>query len=187
MISAKQPLKVQLINFLVGGQHNFLASSKCQIYSINPYFKTRCKPWFLKFSFFFLYILTSTVLRAPTVVCSMAVALHITDGVLHWSHTPLNNLRPESCPQQTADILQNTCVSCSSMSWTFQRLTLTSPEAWCILYLLCITLGLLPAKFWNRQRESKLLIFSKLARLETEHSAIFKPPTITFQQEINSE
>ena len=116
-----------------------------------------------------------------------------------WSsHTALYNLQPESCSQQAADILQNTCISCSSMSWTFQRLTLTSPEAWCILYLLCITLGLLPAKFWNRQRESNelkrgsslvkviLLIFSKLARLETEHSAIFKPPTITFQ-EINSE
>ena len=137
---------------------------------------------------FKIFLLFSLYFNIHSFEGSNSGVQHGSGPAYYWwsSHTALNNLRPESYSQQAAGILQNTCISCSSMSWTFQRLTLTSPEGWCILYLLCIILDLLPAKFWNRQHESKLLIFSKLARLETEHSAIFKPPTITFQ-EINSE
>ena len=162
MISAKQPLKIPLLNFLVGGQLNFFASSKCQIYKLLFHFGKQCQISKLHANLNFWNFLS----------CFLSVYIHsfegANSGVQHGSGRACYRLRPPTgfthhwitcnLNHTLNKLLIYYEILVFLAHWCFELFQrLISTGAWCILYLLFLVSGLLLTSVWNQ------IIFSKLS------------------------
>ena len=133
MISAKQPLKVQLLNFMIGSQfynlphQNFRSRNfekLCRISKLHAILN------FQNFPPFFFIFLRPNFYGLQQLCAAWQWPCMLSVETSNWFHTPLNNLQPESYSQQAADILRNTGLSCSLMFWTYSKANIY----WCLMY-----------------------------------------------------